>query len=489
MACIPRGAPGFINDSRISNARFNYSPRWICYCESEEDVIDALLRARAENLQVRVRAGGHHHEGMCSGDDVLMVDVSRLNKIEIDGTNHTIRVGPGAKLKDIYTAALGKGYLFPGGACGDVHVGGLVQGGGWGLFSRELGLTCDSLIQFRMVTWFDNNGKDGFRVTPGSRSQDDLYWAVCGGGGGNFGVATEFRFMILPFRYVTQFSATWEDRSVMRDVLEGWLEAFPAYGDNRLTTFCRLIAPGTEVSEGDKPSLVLGNFIGDKSELEIVLTKLLPRQDKVCVTYPPILGVSEEAPAAMEVLLPTLYQAGPPGQGDKLGDTCSGAFFRHKVSSAYPVENDPLKLPPKAIQHILNHTNVAPLSDARRYISLHSLGGMVGAQSNDDLSCFAYRKKPFLIQYQAWWKSCELDDQCIDWVSSFRDEMHGENPEKGSYTEGAFINFPDRDLVRTPYQKELMQPYYGKNFERLMGIKLRFDPKGVFDFPMGIPRP
>jgi hypothetical protein len=475
MNCVPRGAPGFDDNRRIRNARIYSNPSEICYCYTEEDVIQVLRKATPG--RVRVRAGGHHHEGMCSGDNVLVIDVSNMNRIDVDRRTGTVRVGPGATLGDIYKAVYAQGLLFPGGACGDVHVGGLVQGGGWGLTARRMGLTCDSLESIRIVIWNAHLGD--FEAIPVHGTSDDLnhrlFWGVSGGGGGNFGVATEFVFTVDSFRdIITQFTATWKDRGLMRDVIDGWRKNVLGFEDDRLTTFCRLIAPGTE-SEGDEPSLILGHFIGDASELDTILQRLLPKG--FAVKYDPVWPPAPSPVTAN--FTPAHYQPGPPTEGAKLSDTCAkDAFFRHKVSSAYPAA----AFESGGVQGILDHINGEPLSGARRYISLHSLG--LGVAKANKRSCFAYRDKPFLIQYQAWWQKCELDEQCLDWVSDFRDDMH-----RRKCTEGAFINFPDRDLVPTTDQKELMRPYYRDHLDALMDLKQEWDPRGIFDFPMGIPRP
>lgn len=486
MEIVRIGDPDYENDRKISNARFDYDPSLICYCSTEQDVVDALRMARAGKYPIRVRSGGHQHEGMCSGDRVLMVDVSRMNNIEFDDKYDKVRIGPGAKLGDIYNAVLSRGLLFPGGACEDVRVGGLVQGGGWGLFARALGLTCDWLDRFRMVTPFMNGPIEDFHAIDvmgiPTDPNVDLHWAVCGGGGGNFGVATEFEFRLVPFKNepgkvksVTQFTATWSDRKLLRPVLEEWLARFPGDGDYRLTTFCRLIAPGTESM--DKPTLVVGNFVGDQDELTEILQRLLPRnyasaqiEYKQMAVWPPMPSPGPSIFAHPQ------YQPGPPGAPQDLSTTCSGAFFRHKVSSAYPGA----AFGSKAVDAIVSHINATSLSDARRYISFHSLGGVVKDGPRNLWSCFAYRTKPFLMQYQAWWAKTELDGVCLDWIKKFRNDMR-------PYAEGSFINFPDRDIVDTTDRKTLLRPYYGNNLDKLVVIKKRYDPLNAFDFPMGIP--
>ena len=489
MRIVRKGQNSYDCDRRVANARFDYQPTAIAYCESEDDVIQAIAKARAEKCGVRVRAGGHHHEGMSSGDGIWIIDVSNMRRIIVDPNAFTVTVGAGARLGDIYDTVLPYGMVFPGGACRDVHVGGLVQGGGWGLFSRALGLTCDALDAFRMAIY--DAKTDAFVATPVKGAWNDpnvdLFWGVSGGGGGNFGVATEFTFKAPPYKFapgnqpksITQFSANWQDRGRMSAVLKEWMEKFPMDDEYRLTTFCRLIAPGTEAS--DQPTLVLGNFIGEQDELEAILKRLLPKTFSSAAikysnvaTWPP-----HPRTAPRDIFTPAEYQAGPPqADGVDLGDTCSGAYFRHKISSAYPREGFAAGGP----DEILRHINTTSLSNARRYVSLHSLGGVVcGEDTNrDQWSCFAYRHKPFLIQYQAWWNTPNLDTACIDWVNKFRDGMK-------PYTEGGFINFPDRDRVKTTDPVTLMEPYYGRNFNRLRDIKTRYDPKKLFDFPMGIP--
>ena len=491
---FPNENPPYDDDRRISNARFDYKPGVICYCYNPQDVVDALNFAR-DYAGVRVRAGGHHHEGMCSGNNVAMIDVSNLNRIDVDLATQTVRVGPGAKLVDVYNTVLKEGYLFPGGACGDVHAGGLVQGGGWGLYTRGLGLTCDAVEEFTIVLPMVTNGKvvDFYlqRVRGNAEiSDNDLYWAVCGGGGGNFGVPIDFTFRIVPYRYspgpspkhVTQFTANWKDRSLVPEVIDGWMKKFPSSSDERLTSFCRVIARGTE-NLRDQPSLVLGNFVGEKAELEQILDEMLPRRSDADVHCEEI-AVWPPAPSPARALFThPQYQPGAPGG---LTDTCaSGAYFRHKVSSAFPrLSADPRVPPlgPEAMNVIVKHiSDVPPRSNARRYLSLHSLGGVAANREREQWNCFAYRDKPFILQYQAWWEDQSADTENLDWVKNFRDEMR-------PFVDGSFINFPDRELVDTKDQKTLMHPYYGKHFTRLMAIKNRYDPTGFFDFPMGIPR-
>jgi hypothetical protein len=213
--------------------------------------------------------------------------------------------------------------LFPGGGCGDVRTGGLVQGGGWGPYSRKLGLTCDSLVGLTMIK---ANG-ERLDVTRGDENRR-LFWAVSGGGGGNFGVITEYRFRLQSYEgFITQFTVTWKERSIVRSVIDEWRRNFPADSDLRLTSFCRL---GTG---DDAPALIGGAFLGDPDDCAATLLRLLPTTFTAGVmTYP--AGVGTRVSQHPE------YQPGPPapapGDTPNLGDTCAGNPFPHKVSSCFP---------------------------------------------------------------------------------------------------------------------------------------------------------
>ena len=472
MRIVWRGAKDWDTYRAISNARFNFDPRVIYYCESPEDVRTAVGLAPAG--KVRIRAGGHQHEGLCSGEDVMILDVSHLDKIEIEG--NLVKLGPGAKLGNVYEAMGNAHLLFPGGGCGDVRVGGLAQGGGWGPYSRKLGLTCDSLESFTIVL-ADGSIKKNVTSAPDDPCRD-LFWAVCGGGGGNFGVVTEFQFRLQPYdAFITQFTLAWDKSraDVVRPLIGEWQE-IPCDSDDRLTSFCRL---GTG---DDPPAIVGGAFLGDPDVCRSVLQRLLPTTF-ASGKFSYLAGIGKRVSQHAE------YQPGPPGDEPNLGETCAGHPFPHKVSSCYPSGDI---LSEKAIDVIMDWLGSAQAFDkARRYLSLHSLGGAIDNDARNATSCFAFRKKRFMLQYQAWWwdmTNPARNTACEQWVAKFRDAMH-----TPGHTTGSFINFPDYDLVGLwtgsdlERRKALLDYYYAHNLETLMGIKYDVDPNNLFDFPMGIP--
>lgn len=444
---------------RISNARFDYKPRYICYCNDAEDVSAAFNRAKNEGLAVRVRSGGHHHEGMCSGDDVLIIDVSPMSYVNFENNDNVARIGAGTRLCDVYTKLIARKRILPGGGCGDVRVGGLVQGGGWGPYSRKLGLTCDQLKGVMMVP---TNGGKPFPVTDASNK--DLMWAIRGAGGGNFGVITEYIFDLYTLTGpITEFTIKLYNPDDALKAVTEWRDNFYK-ADNNLTSFCRITAPGS----GDPFLVIAGSYLGDENTLRNLLPTLL--------TY-------NEMNASFNTARPDCaphpeYQPGPHLLGAAPGDlstTCDGSYYPHKVSSTFPFEVFPDAAVSLALEYVRKSK---PIAGARRYLSLHGMGGAITTPRN---SCFYYRNKPFMLQYQAWWqdlKNRKRTIDCMSWVRQFRHKMSG-------YTQGAFINFPDVELADD--RKELLAFYYGDKLSKLITIKGQNDPENVLDFPMGIP--
>ncbi|MEV7091612.1 FAD-binding oxidoreductase [Amycolatopsis sp. NPDC051045] len=148
--------------------------------------VQACVQAAAGRVTIAARSGGHSYAGYSVPEGGLVVDVAALNKIEVQGGKAVI--GAGAKLKDVYAALARAGRALPAGSCPTVGIAGLTLGGGIGVLARKYGLTCDHLSSAQVVV------ADGRTLTASAGSEPDLFWALRGGGGGNFGIVTEFTF-------------------------------------------------------------------------------------------------------------------------------------------------------------------------------------------------------------------------------------------------------------------------------------------------------
>lgn len=165
-------------------------PQAIVYCQNEEDVMNALKFSKENKIPFRIRSGSHHYEGYSTGNDLLVIDVSHLNKIKLDEVNQIVTVEGGVRNRELYEAVCGAGYPFPGGGCPTVGVAGFTLGGGWGYSSRLYGLGCDSLIEAEVIDY------KGDKLVANHQMNPDLYWALKGGGSGNFGVVTKLTYKL-----------------------------------------------------------------------------------------------------------------------------------------------------------------------------------------------------------------------------------------------------------------------------------------------------
>ena len=176
---------------RCFNALVDRRPAVIARCAGAGDVATAFDFARTHELEVAVRGGGHNPAGHCVCDGGLVIDLSLMRTVEVDGDARIARADGGATWLDFDTATQAFGLVTPGGVVGSTGVGGLTLGGGIGHLTAQHGLTCDNLVGAEVVT------PDGTVVHASADENAELLWGLRGGGG-NFGVATRLEFRLHP---------------------------------------------------------------------------------------------------------------------------------------------------------------------------------------------------------------------------------------------------------------------------------------------------
>src|SRR4051794_33505109 len=183
--------PGYDDARRVYNAMIDRRPRVIVRAQSVDDVVAAVNFARENGLDVAVRGGSHSVPGFGTGDDAVVIDLNRMQLVEVDPDRQTARAQGGATWGVFNDATHAHGLATTGGIISTTGIGGLTLGGGIGYLTRGVGLSADNLVSAEGVT------ADGRTMKASPRENEDLFWALRGGGG-NFGVVTSFEFQLHP---------------------------------------------------------------------------------------------------------------------------------------------------------------------------------------------------------------------------------------------------------------------------------------------------
>ena len=230
------GDAGYDQARTVWNAGIDRSPRVIARCLSPDDVVAAVGFACERGMDVSVRGGAHNTSGTAVCDDGLMVDLSAMNRVAVNPETRRARVGGGALLRDLDAATQAHGLAVPAGVIGHTGVGGLTLGGGMGWLTRKFGLTIDSLVSAEVVT------AEGQILRASAVEHPDLFWAIRGGGG-NFGVVTEFEFSLHEVDPVVEFGLFFWGLEHGADVLRLARELVPAMSPNLNAIFGAINAP------------------------------------------------------------------------------------------------------------------------------------------------------------------------------------------------------------------------------------------------------
>lgn len=425
------GDPGYEQARKEYNRAINKFPLGIAYCCNQREVANAILWARKNDVEIRIRSGGHHYEGYSIGTGCLVIDTSLMNAIDVDTENNLVRVQAGTSLKRLYEVLYQNGYVFPGGTCPTVAISGLVLGGGIGLSMRYLGLTVDSLVEVEMVD------AQGEKIIANRWQNSDLFWALRGAGGGNFGVVTAYTFKLLKkAEYITLIQLEWDNNQPARYKFlytwQKWLEGL----DRRMSSFARVYKQGVRL---------IAFFYGTPDEAKEVLEPLL--------RIPGITLASIEYVSFIDAvnIIGSTY---PPSE--KFSDT-----------GRYVYKN----LTVKQLKHLIAILDQAPTEYLSR-IKVYSLGGAVQDVKTSQTAVF-YRDARYIMAISSSW---EKDNEAfINRVWVFKGFRYIRRITAGSYA-----NFPYRFLIN--YEKA----YFGGYRKRLQCIKTKYDPMNVFRFPQSI---
>ena len=442
-------------DAGYDTARLLYSPRFdgvhplaVVYCESAIDVSRTILWARQNAVPIRARSGGHSYAGYSTTPGVV-IDVSRLASITVNAPAGTVGIGAGARLMDVYRELAAHGLAIPGGSCPTVGIAGLALGGGVGFSGRKLGLTCDNIRSFTMVT------ADGVVRSCTPQRNPNLFWAGRGGGGGNYGVATRFTFTTHAVGSVTVYRAGWPWSDAAR-VVDAWQRWAPVAPDELFSLL--------DLESSDSGRLRVGSsgqFFGTGPQLQALLTPFFAAgaaPDTLEITTMPYLDAM------------LLWAGCSDALHCRLGDGVGRSRFAAK--SDYVAG----QLSPGGIAALIQGIEARAATPAGGSVLFDAYGGAINRVPKP-ATAFVHRDASFSLQYIAGWSSASSaagEQAAVSW-------LRGTYAAMRPYVSGlAYQNYIDRELPHWGLA------YYGSNYARLRRVKRRYDPHNVFRFAQSI---
>lgn len=437
------GQPGFGSAAHVFNTRFDtVVPLAVARPVDAQDVRDAVRFTLSDGVRVRARSGGHSYAGYSTLSDGVVLDLRRLSAVKVDQRNRTATVGAGSQLIDVSSALARKGATVPAGSCPSVGIAGVTLGGGFGLAGRALGLTLDNLLAVRIVT------ADGELRTVDNHSDPDLFWSLRGGGGGNFGIVTDFVFRVHPLpKSAAYFEVDWPWSSA-NDAIEAWQEWAP-HARDEVTAILHLNA-------GTQPSISTnGQFLGSSQLIPGLLKSLLDVPGGQLVTN------VERPYFTLQLLLAGCSNIGA-AACHTVGTRSLGRLPRESFNAKSDYVAKPL--PPAGRAAMIAATEHPGAGS----LLCDAYGGAINRIA-PDATAFIHRDPLFCIQYYGAGASAAWIDQASTKMRPYASGM-------------AYQNYID------PTLQGWQHAYYGEHLTRLEATRKRIDPDHYFNFPQAIGR-
>ncbi|MCV2357553.1 FAD-binding oxidoreductase [Paucibacter sp. TC2R-5] len=434
---------------RPANARYDaLLPQALIRCAGSADIQAGLAFARRLSIAVVPRGGGHSYIGNSTGSG-LIIDVGPMDSVRLDGD--LAIVGAGAKLADVYESLIAQGRCIPSGSCVSVGIAGITQGGGFGVIDRAYGLTCDALRSARLTT------ADGAELLCSDSQNADLFWALRGGGGGNFGIVSEFTFQTHAVTPLQQFAADFALVDLPA-VLAAWSE-WPKTMPDQIWSQLVVSPAGCHL---------WGFSIGDETALRPHWQSLLAKIGR------PALSSSQTSRNYREVMLGACTSLSP-AQCHLPSQNSAGLLGR--VAMAASSDFFDSLADPQGMAAALSAAVLARRSAGRPgTVIMNLMGGAIGRVASD-ATAFVHRQALFSAQYYAEYSPATSGSE----LSDGEQWAHGMRQTLRPWSSGrAYQNYLDA-LITNPEEA-----YYGSNLARLKQIKARVDPTGLFKQPQGV---
>jgi FAD/FMN-containing dehydrogenase len=418
LTLLHPGDSGYDEARTVWNAMVDRHPAAIARCRSTDEVAAAVRYARANDLELAVRCGGHNIAGLAVPEGGLMIDLTPMSEVDVDPDAKVARVQGGALLGELDRAAQRYGLATTAGNVSHTGVGGLTLGGGMGWLARQYGLACDNVISYELVT------ADGDVVTASAQENPHLFWGLRGGGG-NFGIVTEFVFRLHQIGTRALVADFTYPATEAFEVLRAWRDlnataprqaTFTAYinGDQVTVGFVWVGAPGNPDALLEAFS-ALGNATSESVEEMSYLT-LQSRDDSI--------------------------------QGHRFRRYWKGHYFK--------------RLPDEAIRALLRNPGIGA--------SLQAYGGAISDVPDED-AAFSHRDTLFEFVTATRWEDPADDAERIATIRAYAATLD-------QYAGGAYLNTLNGEAVNRAFPPAKLA--------RLTSLKTVWDQANIFHLNQNI---
>jgi len=435
------GESGFEEARTIWNGMWARTPGLIARCADVTDIQNAVRAASEGGIPPAVRCGGHSLAGFSTCDGGMVIDLSAMRQVTVDPESRRAKIAGGCLLRSIDSATQKAGLVFPSGVVSHTGAAGLILGGGTGWLTRRFGLSCDNVEGFTLVT------ADSSVVRASAKENPDLFWALRGGGG-NFGVVTEFEVRLHPLTAVMLVEGLTPEGQI-RGLLQSWRDFMAdAPFDLKWNIDLRL-APHTKrvpVELQGRP--VAGNSLiwtgGPEHGLRYVQRAL-----SLCVPNS----------VTSRIISFTDLQT--------MADSDFPHGRRYYTKSGYFANLDD-----STIDSLLAAVGTLPSSEIQ--IELAYLGG-VAAQIPAHETAFGDRSAPFILNLLASWSDASGDAGNISLIRGIFNKL------RTAMKPGVYINFMSGD------EQDRVPEAYHKQWDRMVVVKSRYDPSNFFRLNQNVP--
>ena len=435
------GQNGYEEARVIWNGMVARTPGLIARCAAVSDVQSAIRAASEAGILTAVRCGGHSLAGFSTCDGGLVIDLSRMRQVTVDPEVRRARIAGGCLLGSIDSATQKAGLVFPSGVVSHTGASGLILGGGTGWLTRRFGLSCDNVEGFTLVT------ADSSVMRCNAKDNPDLFWALRGGGG-NFGVVTEFEVKLHPLTSVVLAEGLTPESGI-RGLLETWRDFMAeAPNDLKWNIDLRLALHTNKV-----PIELRGRTVASSS-----------------------LVWTGDPEAGRPYLQGALAMCSPDSVSSKMVSflnlqTMADSDFphgrRYYTKSGYFTYLDD-----SSIDRLVEAVATIPSSETQ--IELAYLGG-AAARIGADETAFGDRSSPFILNLLANWSEPSADAGNVAWIRGIFNKL------RPAMKPGVYINFMSGD------EQDRVPEAYHERWDRIVAVKSHYDPNNFFSLNQNVP--